>query len=168
LNFYRYPGNPLRRLDPWGLDPADLPEPKITIGKAKSWWDNINDILHWKKFAEEGRQIRIKEATLICKKNREIDERVANDQLTPEEAKLAKAANQVAVHAANGVSKAIEEIQANRVEQIAVTFGYFTPGDTSCNALLGPIPSTSESVPSLNGIPVTPQYDPNNPTGIRF
>ncbi|MCS4294221.1 RHS repeat-associated protein [Comamonas sp. BIGb0152] len=135
-NKSKYPLNPMMWIDPLGLDPTQPPARGPDLGKTKDWWDKAQDILSWKENVEKGREIKKEQDILMCKAEKEISDRVENDQLTPEAAKLALAAKKLSIYADGPISAAVENIQSGFIVNSQISYGYYTSPSRNCVDLL--------------------------------
>jgi len=124
INHYNYPLDASRQIDPLGLDPTRAPQRGPDVGKVKGWWDKAQNILNWKENVEKGKEVKQEQDTLMCKAEKEIADRIAKDQITPEAGKAALAAKKVSIYAAGPVSTAVEGTQDSLITNAGVAYGY--------------------------------------------
>lgn len=121
-----------------GLDPIAVPSKGLDVGKTKGIMDKISDVLNWDENKETGRQIKIKQDLLMCKTEKEIEDKVNNEELTPQAARGALAAKRISIYADGPVSAGVEATQAGVIENAAKSYGYATAPAKDCAKLLNP------------------------------
>ena len=104
----------------------------------KSWWDKAKDALNWKENVEKGKEIKKKQDTLMCQAERDIEDRIKNEQITPEAGKSALAAKKVSIYADGPVSAAVEATQdSSIISNAGVAYGYSVAAPArDCSVLL--------------------------------
>jgi RHS repeat-associated protein len=134
-----YPANPLSFVDPMGLDPTAGTSRGPDLGKVTGAWDLISDAMDWKENKEIGRQLKIKQDTSMCKAEKEMEDRVKNEEITPEAAKGALGAKKAAIYADGPVSAGFEALgDKNPISASAKIYGYNTAPGKDCAKLLTP------------------------------
>ena len=137
INHYNYPLDASRQIDPLGLDPTRVPQRGPDVGRVKSWWDKAKDALNWKENVEKGKEIKKKQDTLMCQAERDIEDRIKNEQITPEAGKSALAAKKVSIYADGPVSAAVEATQDSIISNAGVAYGYSVAAPArDCSVLL--------------------------------
>lgn len=144
INKAAYPVNPTGFVDPLGLDPTAPPTKGPDLGQAKGVWDKVSDLWNWKDNAEAGRQVKIKQDTAMCKAEKEIEDKVKNEEMTPQAAKGALAAKKTAIYADGPVSAAVEGISDGPIAKAAKSYGYWDAPAKDCATLLNPPSATTE------------------------
>ncbi|WP_217640201.1 RHS repeat-associated core domain-containing protein, partial [Paracidovorax valerianellae] len=138
INKSSYPVNPMNWVDPMGLDPMSGPKGP-DIGHAKGWYDKIKDMLDFKENVQAGRDIKSDKDKLMCRAEKEMSERVGNEQLTPEAEKAARAAKEISTSAAGPVAEAFELlVNKDVITGAAKAYGYISAPAKDCATLLSP------------------------------
>lgn len=138
INSANYRVGPVNFVDPMGLDPIAVPSKGLDVGKTKGIMDKISDVLNWDENKETGRQIKIKQDLLMCKAEKEVEDKVNNEELTPQAARGALAAKRISIYADGPVSAGVEATQAGVIENAAKSYGYATAPAKDCAKLLNP------------------------------
>ncbi|AVS66239.1 hypothetical protein C8245_11640 [Paracidovorax avenae] len=144
LNKTCYPENPLTWVDPLGLNPISASK-GVDLEKGKDWFDKIKDIFDFRENVQEGREIKREKDLLMCRAEKEMNERVKNDQMTPEAGKMAGAAKEVSVSAAGPASNLFEIVMdKDWITGAAKVYGYITAPAKDYAILLAPTNSAGE------------------------
>ncbi len=133
LNYYSYPTNPVSYIDPMGLDKIGT---AIDIAdKGKTWWDKAKEIMDIPENYEKGKQGGLEYKKAMCAAEEREKQRIANEEMSPYSAAVARRAEEISIVASKGVGPVTEAANEGRTTLGATAAGFYAGQRPSCEAI---------------------------------